>query len=297
MTEDRALAEARLLRPLLEVTRDEVLGYAHAHQLSHVDDESNADGALTRNWLRGSVLPELESRFPACRKVLTRTASRMAESADLLDELARQDEAIALNQDGLDLTALGALTPARARNLLRYWLRAQTGSAPYASHLDELLNQLLLAEPDRQPVWHWQGRVLRRHRGRIDLIVDVGPAVGQWLWCGETDLRLAEYGRLAFLETVGQGLSAETLPASGAVVAWREGGEKLQPDCLRPRRTLKNLLRETGLAPNERMRLPLLLINEKVVWVAGLGVDCKFQAGPGEPGWIISWQPKAQSSP
>jgi tRNA(Ile)-lysidine synthase len=295
MTEDRSLADARLLRPLLEVARDELRRFAHAHHLSHVDDESNDDLSLTRNWLRGEVIPALESRFPASRDVLARTATRLAESATLLDDLARLDLAGADREDGLDLAVLGRLEPARARNLLRYWLKDQTGSVPYAAHLDELLNQLLAAGPDRHPVWSHGGRTLRRYRGRAGFKVDGRAPAGQWCWRGEAELMLDGLGRLVFLPVIGEGLSAGSLLASGAVVGWREGGEKLKPDCRRPRRTLKNLLREAGLAPDERLELPLLSIDGRPAWVAGIGVDCAFQAGPGEPGWLILWQPTERS--
>ena len=60
---------------------------------------------------------------------------------------------------------------------------------------------------------------------------------------------------------------------------------------------MKNLLREAGLPPDERLRLPLLSIGGRLAWVAGIGVDCAFQAGPGQPGWLISWQPPAQPGP
>lgn len=291
MAEDRALAESRLLRPLLDVARDDLLRYARRHGLTHIDDESNADQSLTRNWLRGKMLPEIEARFPACREVLARTAARLTESAALLDDLARLDMASAAQGNSLDLAVLSGLAAARARNVLRYWLREQVAVTPSEAHLETLLSQLLTAGPDRQPVWRFGGKVLRRHRGRASLVADLGPAEGQWLWRGEPELILADQGRLVFLATVGEGLAADKLPAAGCTVRWRGGGEKLRPDCRRPRRTLKNLLREAGLAPDERLRLPLLLIAEQPVWMAGIGVDCAFRAGPGEAGWLISWRP------
>lgn len=297
MADDRALAEARLLRPLLGVSRAELVRYALGHGVAHIDDESNADWSLSRNWLRGKALPDLETRFPSCREVLAATASRLAESADLLDDLARLDLGRAARGTGIDLAVLAELGAARARNMLRYWLRERTGMAPYAAHLEELLSQLLQAGPDRQPQWHWGGLVLRRHRGLIELGVEAALAGGQWRWRGEPELVLAEHGRLLFRPTVGEGLAADRLPDEGGVVGWREGGEKLKPDCRRPRRTLKNLLREAGLPPDERLRLPLLSIADQPAWMAGIGVDCAFQAGPGEPGWLISWLPAGRSDP
>jgi tRNA(Ile)-lysidine synthase len=66
----------------------------------------------------------------------------------------------------------------------------------------------------------------------------------------------------------------------------RSGGERLQPDPKRPRRTLKNLFQEAGVPPHERDRLPLLFCGDALVWVPGLGVDARFQARGGTlPRW------------
>jgi tRNA(Ile)-lysidine synthase len=69
----------------------------------------------------------------------------------------------------------------------------------------------------------------------------------------------------------------------------RRGGERLQPDCRRPRRSLKNLLQEARVPPWERERLPLILSGEKLVWAPGIGVDCAFQAVSGEVALRPAW--------
>jgi tRNA(Ile)-lysidine synthase len=53
-----------LLRPLLDTPRQEIEAYARRHRLAWVEDESNADDALTRNFLRRRVGPLLQERFP-----------------------------------------------------------------------------------------------------------------------------------------------------------------------------------------------------------------------------------------
>jgi tRNA(Ile)-lysidine synthase len=297
MAGERPLAESRLLRPLLSTPRVELERYARRHGLDHAEDESNADTALSRNWLRHDVLPLLESRFPSCRSVLARTADRIAEEAALLDDLARIDLAATSEGEALRWAALRALNAPRARNLIRLWLRERTGSAPSSAHLDALLTQAGEAGRDRQPAWRWAGWVVRRHRGRLELGPDMPLPADQWRWHGEPLLDLADHGRLLFQPTVGEGLADRHLPPAGAVVVWRAGGEKLKPDCRRPRRTLKNLLREAGLRPDLRQRLPILMVAGKPVWVAGIGYDCDYQAATDEPGWLISWLPPDRSVP
>jgi len=65
----------RLLRPLLGVSRDDILAYAGAHRLQWVDDESNADEALTRNFVRRRLAPLIATRFPRWRQSRPRRSS------------------------------------------------------------------------------------------------------------------------------------------------------------------------------------------------------------------------------
>ncbi|MNC88783.1 tRNA(Ile)-lysidine synthetase [compost metagenome] len=71
----------------------------------------------------------------------------------------------------------------------------------------------------------------------------------------------------------------------------RQGGERLQPDCRRPRRSLKNLLQEAGVAPWLRERLPLIYHGEELVWVPGVGIDCAYQARREEAAFRPAWLP------
>lgn len=292
-----AMAEAGgvslpILRPLLSIDRAVLRDYVQANDITYVDDESNFDTGLTRNWLRHAILPRLEQRFPATRVILARTAAQLGESARLLEELAELDLLTAGTLDAIRLDALSRLSPERARNLLRYCLRQQTGLVPSRAWLEEALKQLLEAEPDRVPALRLGRNVLTRQSGCVRLLRQSSkPFSGHWCWQGEAELDLDGFGRLRFSASQGEGLAIRALPAEGALVTWRVGGERMQPDCRRPARTLKNLLREAAVPALARSRLPMLLIDGSLAWVAGIGVDCAFQAQPGEPGWLISWCP------
>jgi tRNA(Ile)-lysidine synthase len=293
MADQRGAQGRTLLRPLLAVPRHALRAFADEHRVGHIEDDSNADLALTRNWLRHAVFPLLEERFPAARQVFARTAGQLHESAELLDALALADLGAVRDGPGLRLDALVRLGSARARNLLRFWLRQEAGAVPNRAWLDDAWLQLTGARPDRHPALVFAGRRLCR-RGEHILLADLPPAAapgGQWHWRGEAELVLGGHGRLLGAEVAGAGLAARWLLPDGARIAWRTGGERLRPDCRRPARTLKNLLREGGVPVEARGRLPLLYVGDRLAWAAGLGVDCAFQAAPGEPGWLISWCP------
>ncbi len=281
----------RLLRPLLDVPRAAIEAYARAQGLTWVEDEGNLDPAFARNHLRHRVLPRVAERFPAYRQTLARAARHFAECARLLDALAQQDAGGGSPQAPLEVALLARLPEARARNLLR-WHLGCLGLPPWPERrLKALLASLRAAGTDRGldlPAGEWR---LKLWRGRLYALPDAtaaGPRVQ--VWRGEASLPFAG-GRLEFLHRTGEGIRLAALEGVEVRLCTRRGGERLRPDCRRPRRAFKQLCQELGIPPWERDRLPLLHIGERLAWAGGLGADCAFQAGPGEPGLVIVWHP------
>jgi tRNA(Ile)-lysidine synthase len=92
LLDDAALTPrpVRVVRPLLSVTRTELVAYTRRHNLSWREDESNADTTHSRNLLRHDVLPLLARLNPQVVQTLARTATLLADDADRLDAHDRQ---------------------------------------------------------------------------------------------------------------------------------------------------------------------------------------------------------------
>ena len=119
----RSGRSAVMLRPLLEVPRSEIEAYARRRKLKWIEDDSNANIAFDRNFVRLEVLPVIARRYPAYRTTLLRASQNAAEAARLLDELATNDAQF--SAQGIKLEALRALPLARAKNVIRYFLAAR----------------------------------------------------------------------------------------------------------------------------------------------------------------------------
>lgn len=287
------LSGPMLLRPLLETSRRELENYAKARSLRWVEDESNQDIYYGRNFLRHEVMPLIAKRFPAYRETFSRSARHFAEAARLLDDLACVDAAGAIASGRLNVTVLQQLDEARAKNLLRYYLSVQGVSAPSAERLDEMLRQLVSASQDANIRLHFGKLEIRRYRGEIYL---AGQQTGlaenlTWEWRGEAQLSLSPLLlQLVSRENVGDGISLSRLRSAPVTIRLRQGGERFQPDCKRPRRSLKNLLQEAAVPPWQRERLPLLFCGDQLAWVPGIGVDCAFKAAADEPAVTVVLQ-------
>lgn len=285
-------AAGRLLRPLLGVPGEAIRDYARRHELSWIDDPSNADTRFDRNFLRHEILPQLAARWPAVSARLRQSADLASEASSLLKDLADIDLAAAGNPWRLDLEVVRALRPARQRNLLRQAINLCGLPPPPATRLYQAIHELIPARKDAQPLVVWPGVELRRYRGRL-YILPAMPEAPQEPEEALSPGRMLDLGpgmgRLALLPDVAGGVDPG-LARSGLRVCYRHGGEAIRPAGRVRTQKLKKLLQQEGIVPWMRERLPLLYCGDKLVAVADLWVahECANKAG-----FAVSWRDHA----
>jgi tRNA(Ile)-lysidine synthase len=283
--------KAQILRPMLDIPRSVLLEYAQQHALHWVEDESNSDESYARNFLRHSVLPVLEQRFPAYRDTLSRSARHFAEAGELLDELARQDMQGWVSGHPVDISLLRAVSHGRAKNLLRYFLHVNQVPMPHDAQLAEMLHQLLDARENADVCVVSGNHQIRRYQNKVYVLPELGDFDASLVlpWRGESELEWpASNRRLSFTRMQGQGVSWEKLQTAPVSLRLRNGGETLRPHPNAASRSLKNLLQEHRVPPWQRERLPLLYCGDELVSVVGVAVAAAFQASKSESGLVVA---------
>ncbi len=282
-----------LLRPLLDVPRSEIVAYARARKLAWVEDDSNADTAFDRNFLRHRLLPVIAERFPAYRQTLSRASRNFAEASALLDAWAVVDAGGV--DDTLELARLQGLSAARVKNALRHFLSRHGVRMPNARRIEEFARQLMRADPANAIILQAGAHDLRSYGGQLHVVPVSGRNVGRpdpVRWDGEESLALPRFGGVLVMTSKrGRGISLAKIAGKNLVVRARAGGERLRLAASRPSRTLKNLWQEARTPQWLREGCPLLFAGDALVYVPGLGVDAAFRAGNGEPGVEPDWRP------
>ena len=290
-----------VIRPFLALPRAAIETYARQCGVAWIDDESNADRGIRRNYLRHEIAPRLATAFPGYPATLVRAAAHNAEAAGLLDELAALDagKMVAGDASGaptLDRAALIALAqraPPRARNLLRWFIRRNALPLPSTARLAAMLDQLVRAAPDARVRLSHAGAELGIFRGRI---VVHAPPVARFAmaWSGQPALALP-HGVLEFTPARGEGLAVSALAATAVTVRRREGGERIRVAADRPSRALKRLLHDAGIAPWQRDSLPFVYCDDALAAVPRIGVDAAFRAAGDAPGIVLHWRPAGRA--
>lgn len=279
----------RLMRPLLDVSRQALQEYATLHRIQWCDDESNDNTQYERNFVRHDVMPVLASRYPAVKSVLARTASHLAEANDLLDNLAKMDAENLVQNNSLCLQGLTAFDLPRAKNLLRWWLAQNRLAMPTSEHLTEVIQQLLTAKPDANIHIQLQHLSLKRYQQRAYLCPERIAEPFDMVWNGESCLDLPNGGKLHFKQVTGAGLALKH-GMTKLRITNRDGGERFKPDVLRPTRTLKHLLQDANIPPWQREHLPLIYWHDTLALVPKIGIAHELQASVNESGLEITWQ-------
>lgn len=264
----RGLQQGHVVRPLLQVSHQQLLDYAQQQHLRWIEDPSNAADDFDRNYLRHHVMPALKSRWPAMQQSLQRTAQHMQEAQQLLDELAIEDlqqvqiEPVLdwLTVPCLDLNKIRGLSLVRQKNLLRYWLTPFTllpDSAHWAGW--ETMRD---AQLDAQPIWRLATGALQRSQNRLYYLtqfwLENPPAL---------DLTISSAGRY---KLPGNGyLLVNGNLSEPLQVCYRQGAERFFIDG-RGHRDLKRLLQEYAVPVFVRSRLPVLFLRQQPVALANV---------------------------
>lgn len=113
-----------VIRPMLEIWREEIDAYAESNNLRHREDASNASGEYLRNRVRNELLPAIRQIF---RKDVRQSIERLSKIVSADDKwLTRLTEELDVSDgENLDVKKLRAESLAAQRRAIQSWLRRQ----------------------------------------------------------------------------------------------------------------------------------------------------------------------------
>ncbi len=112
-----------IIRPLIEATREDVLGYLKSAGLEYATDPSNAKPVYTRNRIRSDVLPVLREFNPRVVETLAAEASLLRDEDEAIEAYLNQMMKGMFDQDegiiAIKRAEFNALPPAFRRRMFR----------------------------------------------------------------------------------------------------------------------------------------------------------------------------------
>lgn len=276
------------IRPMLHCSRREILQTLDKNHVPSFTDSSNENFKMQRNRIRGELLPYIEQHFnPAVRKAFLRSSEWILEQNSLVsyllepfDRLIRQDAGKhwIQREDFLQLPVI------LQKALLRRWvLRLDPLLHPSGAQMQRLLQVIenkenlelsgfLMVESSES------GIALCPKSGQVGFYeVDV-PAPGKFDFPAASvslDFSLSEEFRPGESENVAF-LDAEKASFPLQIRNWKRG-DSFQPLGMAGSKKLSDYWIDRKVSRMQRKRVPLVLKDEELIWVAGHQIDHKYR--------------------
>jgi tRNA(Ile)-lysidine synthase len=282
-----------IIRPLLELTREETKAFCRRHRLAPRKDASNLSTEPSRNKVRHQLLPELRKYNPRVAEALLRTARIAADDLAFIDgEVARLWKKVArLEKDGVAIKKkeFSVLPPALQRHLLRAAVEAVLGNLKdiEAGHIEDMM--ATLDKPAGKAVDLPGGLSFAVEYDRYVLSPDSSSLCPFPLLEGEIRLKIP--GSTAI---PGWDVEAALLPSSrtgeaGAneadFTAWFDfaaTGDKLTVRCRRPGDRFQPL----GMGQTKKLNEFMIDARIPRAWRRCVPIVCS----PGQIIWVVGWR-------
>lgn len=171
MPQKMPFSKGHLLRPLLNISKDEINTYALENKLQWIEDPSNQSIIYDRNFLRQEIIPQLKQRWQSLDKTVSRTATHCAEAGVLISHFAQAQFQTVVNEDkSLDIAKLLTYSPVEQRLILREWFSFFNLKMPSQDFVQRILDEVVFARIDRHPVLHKKGVTICRKKNTLFLI-------------------------------------------------------------------------------------------------------------------------------
>ena len=254
-----------IIRPMLTVTRQEVLAFLEEYCLTHVEDSSNQTDDFFRNRLRHRVMPLLIEENPRLAENLSQMAMELRQDAQALELDGKMPPVVELRE----------MNPAlRSRKISRF-LKENGVSEPERSHI-RAVESLVFSEKPSAKVNLPGGVTIAREYDRLLVLENRPLPEAVTLLPGEV-LQLPQWGlAVSYLnaEEIVNTKEIFTVNASGPVVLRsRQAGDSIRLNagtC-----TLKKLFIDRKIPAHQRLHIPVLADEQGVlgVWSIGTNVD------------------------
>ena len=277
-------ARGRIVRPLLRVSRDEVLQYLGERGLDYRTDSTNLEGDYLRNRVRNNLIPIVRELFPGYRRSLWSFAKHMRSvDAILEEEVGHLRWEPVDNEFRISASLFARAIPeVRARSVLALFNQAGIGGRIPIGFLRPLLRL-------RAPEERWDGRrqvLARGHGASIE-------RRGSWLWWSSTVVLPSKKGylievredasfRIAGRLTIRASSEAvKELPTDAVrverssldgplIIRSRRTGDRIQlGECLK---SVKKLFAEWRVPEQTRWLVPVLEDRKGVAAILGKGL-------------------------
>ena len=267
-----APVNGNLIRPMLQITRSEVLSFLEEYSIPYVEDSSNGGDDFLRNRLRHHVMPLLKQENPSLSQNLSAMAQRLRQDEQALLLAAEKD-----HTDNVD--QLRTMAPAIRSRVLSQMLLQAGVKEPESEHIAAMEKLVFSQNPSARATFPG-GVVMTRNYDTLKAIEEQTPLAEQEITCP------GAYVVSGMKLILSPNDSAERMkdsfaftPKGKMVVRSRKAGDTIR--LLGGTKSLKKLFVDKKIPAANRDAIPVLADEDGILAVIGIGGNLDRLSGDG----------------
>ena len=270
----------KIIRPLIEFSREQIEAYADEHGVDYVTDSTNLTDEYTRNKIRHGVIPVMKEINPGFEKAFLRLSKNLYESRDFIDSEAEKLFEKSKTEGGFDGKILKNAHPALKNRAAAMILENFGFSFDFERTLrlaERFGNEDYKEELSKNEYLVQKGGIVFKEKKpeKSPEISERAFAEGEFLISSEktAEIRILSSDELKNSYKFNNIVLKDTFDfdkmKGNAVIRSRREGDKA--DIHGGTKTLKKLFIEEKIPAEERNSVAVVSDDEGVVWVEGLG--------------------------
>jgi tRNA(Ile)-lysidine synthase len=278
---------ALVVRPFLHTAKSEIRYFAKTNNINWREDSSNASDDYLRNKLRHHVLPQMREIEPSIDSIFHKNAEKATEAHALLSHFmddAASDLVEFEEVDGDFKLPISRLRSYPQVHLLLYHILNRIGfSYEQCKQVAQMFEgeSGKMVQNDDYAVWRDRAFLLVRRVDNIPFKLNIGGIGTYEFPYGVLEVALRENKNIDFKKTPRHQclLDAEKLNFPLLVRNWEEG-DKFQPLGMSGTKLVSDFFIDLKLPVFKKKQIPIVVSDDKIVWVGGLRPDHRFKVDP-----------------
>ena len=271
-----------IIRPLLDVSREEIESYCKENNLRYVTDSTNSEDKYTRNKIRHILIPLIEKEFnPDFMTTATRNAGIIKAEEDYIAAAADEKYRDVVNGGAADIGRLLRCHIAVSRRIIRNMIGDCIGINDISSEFVDKI--LALAEKNKSGlnINLPGGAVACVEYGRLIIEKPETTTEYEYTLPLNTDVYIAEAGITLRAERA-NGRSNDGaqyfsgIDTDNLIVRSRRNGDYFYPSGMNGRKKLKDYFIDEKIPRRERDKTPVIVSDGAIVYIVGRRRDRRF---------------------
>lgn len=284
------ISRGEIIRPVLTITKDEILKFLKQNKIKYLTDESNRSNVYERNFIRNKIFPllnrelnpKLEETLFKSSLVLRRQAEVQSSVVEIVSKLVVKQKKNSLE---IDLTSLNKITTDIWSDVIKLALD-RTFLAQFSFN-DCKKVMSLIQKQNGKSVNISKNLAAVKERNIILIFpkpvnqkaVFIKLKIGESVQTGDMKIRIEKVSKQEIEYSTDKNIeliAGDELGDEFVLRTWRNG-DRFYPLGLKGSKKISDFLNDRKVTVSEKPKQLVLLNNNKIVWVVGHRIDDRFK--------------------